>query len=212
MQESVYDIVITYKILSSEQVSSIIRNVLETSKKISSRNIDKIIMTVEQPTQNQLKKAAQEKEQEEQKKQQRKEEQEKLIAEQQKIKDEQERIEAEKEQHLAHIEAENQKQAFNITQYKSEKDGWYDILYNIASNKQATQQSNHDHTQQALQKSQSLLQLADAIPTKNKTSLSQKLKQKFSIALLEQQKRNNHDLNIYHHMDIFNNAINEMVE
>ena len=96
--------------------------------------------------------------------------------------------------------------------YKAEKKQWYNLLNKVAQNKQATPHDNHAHMQEALQKSQVLLQLASEIPHKNKPAISQKLKQKFSVALLEQQKNGAQGTNVYHNMDLFNKEINKMLD
>ena len=127
---------------------------------------------------------------------------------QQKIKDEQARIEEEKQR----IEQEKQQLVATATSYKDEKKQWYDLLGQVAQNKQATIQANNEHTQEALKKSQALLNLANNIPTKNKAAISQKLKQKFSVALLEQQKNSENLINIHQSMDVFNKEINKMTD
>ena len=82
----------------------------------------------------------------------------------------------------------------------------------MAQHANATQQDNQEHMQEALKKSQSILQLAGDIPKKNKASISQKLKQKFTVALLEQQKNGEGSVNVHRNMDIFNNEVNKMMD
>jgi hypothetical protein len=202
----VKNIVIEHEIMSLDDISNIIQQALESSGKISSpQKLIKIIELVKGPTNDYKRLILEEKQREENAKQQRiqrkEEKQQQILLAQQKIKDEKDRIERE-EQHLAN----------SIAAYKNEKKQWHELLAQVSANKQASHHDNHTHTQEALKKSQSLLQLADIVPNKKKAALSQKLKQKFSVALLEQQKNNEKNTNIYHNMDIFNKEINKMVE
>lgn len=96
--------------------------------------------------------------------------------------------------------------------YKDEKKYWYNLLDEISNTKKITPELHKQYAQKALEKSQSLLQLASYIPKKNKQKISQKLKQKFAVSLLEQQKDTDESLNIYHTMDWFNNEVNKLVD
>lgn len=120
---------------------------------------------------------------------------------QQRIKNEEDRIEAEKK-----------KQLMAAADYKNHKKEWNQLLAQISNNTQATTQENHAHTTEAIKKSHALLNLASAIPSKNKHAVSQKLKQKFTVALLDQQRDNDEKLNIHHYMDHFNKEINRVIE
>lgn len=197
MQILMKEIVIEHKIMAMEELANIIESVIRTKV----RNYPKIIATIKKLTQEEQVKQKQHILEAQARLERKREKKEQIILAQQK------RKEAEENKI-----AEEKKQKSNIIQYKKEKDEWYDLLYQVASNKKATNEDNSAHTQQALQKSQSLLQLATNIPTKNKSALSQKLKQKFSVALLEQQKNNYNDLNIYHNMDVFNGGVNKIIE
>lgn len=206
MGSVVKTIVIEHEIMSLDDIANIIQQALESSGKISSpEKLAKIIDLIKGPTNDykgQIRAENQRKENAKQQRIQRKEEkQQQILLAQKKIKDEKERIEREA-QHLAN----------SIAAYKNEKKQWHELLAQVSANKQASHHDNHAHTQEALKKSQSLLQLADIVPNKDKNALSQKLKQHFSVALLEQQKNNEKNTNIYHHMDIFNKEINKMVE
>lgn len=190
-------IVIKHELISLDELAEIVENVIRTRV----RNYPKIIAAIKKPTLEEQAKEKQVMLAKQDRTDRRRERKEQIMLAQQRIKEEE-----------ARKQAEENKKKENIMRYKSEKDGWYDLLYKVASNKKATHEDNNEHTQQALKKSQSLLHLAGEIPTKNKSALSQKLKQKFTVALLEQQKRNRHDLNIYHNMDIFNGGVNKMVD
>lgn len=131
----------------------------------------------------------------------RQERKEQIMFAQQKIKDEEDRVEAEKK-----------KQLMAADDYKKGKQEWKQLLAQVSQNKQATPQENHAHTAEAIKKSHSLLQLAHVIPSKNKHAESQKLKQTFTVALLDQQKDNENKLNIHHNMDNFNKEINRLLE
>lgn len=133
--------------------------------------------------------------------QQKKEKKERIALAQQKIKDEEDRVAEEQKRQLA-----------SAARYKNEKKEWYTLLQNMAQQANATNQDNNIHTENAIKKSQSLLQLAGDIPKKNKTAVSQKLKQKFTVALLEQQKNGEQSTNVHRNMDIFNNEVNKMVD
>lgn len=133
--------------------------------------------------------------------QQKKERKEQIALAQQKIKDEQDRIAAQEKRQLA-----------AATNYKNEKKQWYTLLQNMSQHSNATQEDNQADMQEAIKKSQSLLQLAGDIPKKNKAAISQKLKQKFTVALLEQQKNGESSVNVHRNMDIFNNEVNKMID
>jgi hypothetical protein len=206
MQKIIFDIVVTYEIMSIQDVIDIIKQVLRSSDQITSDDKINFITNEIQAMVHEHKRKIAEKFQaqesiKQQKQAQRSAKKERIILAQQRIKDEQEK----KEQEI-------KKQEQIKTSYKDEKKEWYNVLGQLAQNKQATSQHNHELTQEALKKSQTLMHLASNIPTKNKTALSQKLKQKFSVALLDQQKSNPQAVNIYHDMDIFNQEINKMMD
>lgn len=113
----------------------------------------------------------------------------------QKMKDEKERIKS--EQNI-------------IESYEHEKTEWQQFLTQIAHNKQAMEQENSTYTNDALKKAASLLNPRKPVVLKNKPLLEQQLKQEFTNALLKQQERNEHKINIYKNITQFNNAINEM--
>jgi membrane protein involved in colicin uptake len=120
---------------------------------------------------------------------------------QQKIKNEEDRI-----------KAEEKKQLLAVASYKDEKQQWKQLLAQLAQNKQATPKENNAQTLEAIKKSHSLFNLARVIPAKNEHSVLQKLKQKFTVALLEQQKPNENKINIHHNMDQFNKSMNKLLE
>ncbi len=201
MDELIKDVAITYKLMNATEISAFVQNILQKSDKISPSALTSIMSKIQAKTNQAL---AQEKLQQEavqQKEQRKKEKKEQKILEEQRIKAEKERSQAEKQRQIASTHT-----------YKTEKKQWYDLLDKVAQHKQATPQENHAHLQRALEKSQSLLQLAGNIPAKDKTKLSQKLKQKFSIALLNQQKNSDQNTNVYHHMDLFNKEVNKMID
>jgi hypothetical protein len=205
MNGFIKDIVITYNIMPREEVSIIVQNVFDASHQITPTNAKETLTKILSKTNKIIDAEKQKKAIEQEKAQQQKEKKEALIVAQQKIKAEEAFIESEKERKLR-----------AATTYRDEKKEWYTLLDKVAQNKKASPQDNHTHMQKALSKSQSLLQLASDIPDKNKTAIAQKLKQKFSVALLEQQKDDNkngeHLVNVHHHMDLFNNEINKLID
>jgi len=201
MDDLIKDVVIIYKLMSLTEISGFIENILQKSGKISPSALTSIMPKIQTKTNQALAQEKFEQEAAQQKEQRRKEKKEQILLTQQRIQAEKERVEVEKQKHIhaAH-------------NYKEEKKQWYNLLNTVAQNKQATSQDNHAHVQRALEKSQSLLQLAGNIPAKDKAKLSQKLKQKFSVALLHQQKNGDQSTNVYHNMDIFNKEINKMMD
>jgi hypothetical protein len=201
MSPLLHDIVVEYEIMSLTTITTNIAYALLASGKMSKDKIDKTLESISQLTKNVRAQQKQEKNTKEERNQKIKERKERIALEQQRIKAEEERMQAEK-----------QRKKLAVVTYRDEKQQWYELLGKLAQNKQASAQDNHAHTQEALKKSQSLLQLAHDIPDKNKASIGQKLKQKFSVALLEQQKNGNGPVNIYQTMDLFNNEVNKMIE
>ena len=201
IQGIVKDLVTKHQIISLPEVSTIVQTVLISAEKMSPANIKKTIDIIGKPVKDEQAKQQRQEAAKQQKIQGIKDKKEQILLAQQRKKDEQERREQEIKKH------EQVK-----TSYKDEKKQWYDLLEQVAQNKQATIDANHARTQEAIQKSQTLLNLASNIPTKNKAAISQKLKQKFSVALLEQQKNNVGPVNIYQTMDLFNKEINKMFD
>ena len=201
MDDLIKNVVITYKLMEPKEILAFVENTLQKSGKISSTALSSIMSKIQTKMNQALAEKKHAKLVEQQKVQRRQEKKEQVLLAQQREKAEKERIEAEKQRR---IDAANT--------YKQEKKHWYNLLNTVAQNKQATPQDNHAHLQEALQKSQSLLQLAGDIPHKNKPAISQKLKQKFSVALLEQQKNGAQGTNVYHNMDLFNKEINKMLD
>jgi len=205
MQKIIFDIAIAYEIMPVQEATAIVTKVLQASGKIAPANISFVSNQIQKMVKEHERKMHEGQQRQEaikqQKAQLRRDQQEQILLAQQKIKDEQ----ARKEQEI-------KKQDEIKVSYKDEKKQWYDLLDKVAQNKQATSQELRSHTQEALKKSQTLMHLAGDIPTKNKTALSQKLKQKFSVALLNQQKDNPQSVNIYHDMDIFNQEINKLMD
>ncbi len=203
MQDIVYKMVITYEVMSLSEVSGIINKALQASGRVSANNIRELIARIGEDVVK-IQAAQEQAEAERQRRlQMKRDKKDAAMLRLQRIKDEEERVRAENEQRIK-----------TAAQYKDEKKQWDDYLAHVARNKGATAHDNHNHTQEALKKSQSLMQLASNITNKNKTALSQKLKQKFSVALLEQQKNNDPEvnINIYRNMDMFNQGVNEMIE
>jgi hypothetical protein len=193
-------LIMEYHILSIKDAGDIMETILEPSP-----NRTQIMREIKKYLKEQVQQKAYEKQQREaamQKvAQQKKEKKESVIRKQQRIKDEENRVEAEKK-----------KQLLTADNYKNEKNEWNQFLAQLSQNKQATVEENNAHTMDAIKKSQSLLNLAYQIPSKNRADLSQKLKQKFTVALLEQQKTNDDKINIHHNMDKFNKEINRITE
>lgn len=223
IQQTLDVLIIQYHVMPLDDMLGIIKTMLESSGKISPDKINNIITTLKIYIKKQEQDILQKKQQIEamklqvaQRKQEikdqivREEQQrkEQILLAQQKIKDEEMRIEAEK----ARIAMERHKQIAHAHNYKNEKKEWYNLLDKVTQNKQASSAENYAYIQEALKKSHSLLQLAGNIPEKNKARVSQKLKQKFSVALLNQQKDGDQGTNVYHHMDIFNKEINKMLD
>lgn len=180
---------LTYHILSVDNALTIINNNIKeypNSKKV----INDIQYFLETPAREKKQKEEQEKNIKEQREQRRNDRKNQKLREQQQIKDE-----------------ENQKQA-----YKNAKEEWKNFLKQISRNRYATPQDNNKYTTDATQKAGSLINLAALISPEKRHSMGQKVKQKFAIALLEQQKDNESHLNIHKNMDQFNNAINKMID
>lgn len=189
-----------YHIISIEDARDIIESIIE-----SSPNRTQVIKEIKRYLEERKLKIIQAKQQKEAailKKAQQKEERKKIVMrEQQKIKDEENRTQEEK-----------RKQLLVVSSYKNEKSQWKQLLADLSHNKQATTEKNNAQMREAIKKSQSLLTLASQIPSKNRPAISQKLKQKFTVALLEQQKLNGNEINIHQNMDQFNKEINKIVE
>jgi hypothetical protein len=198
------ELVFTHHIVSIEDACTKVESILSLSsmdkdmqKKII-KKIKKHLEEIQWKQQKAIKEKEAQKENELQKKQAEKEQ---ILLTQQKIKDEENRLKAEKE-----------KQSLAAASYKDEKQQWKQFLEHVAQNKQATTKENNALTAQAIKKSHSLFNLASIIPSKNQHSVAQKLKQKFTIALLEQQKANENKVNVHHYMDQFNKEINKIIE
>lgn len=201
MNQLIHEVVITYEIMSLKKITTDIAYALLASGKMSKEKINKAIEAISLLTKDAQAKRKQQEAAQQALTQRRKDKKEQLVLAQQRIKAEEDRI----------IEEKKRKKQAAVT-YRDEKKQWYDLLGKVAQNKQATPQENHAHVQEAVKKSQTLLQLAHDIPDKNKASVGQKLKQKFSVALLEQQKNGNGPVNIYQTMDLFNNEVNKMMD
>lgn len=201
MDELIKDIVITYRLMDLNDALTFVENILKKSGKISAPALKNILTKISTKTNKIFDEEDQKKKEKELIVQRRQEKKEQILLAQQRDKEEKDKIIAEKNR-LAQA----------ATSYKQEKKQWYDLLDKLAHNKQATPEHNHTQMQEALQKSQSLLQLAGDIPAKDKAKISQKLKQKFSVALLNQQKVGAQGTNVYHNMDLFNKEINKMIE
>jgi len=200
MQPIIKSIVIDHHIMPLDEMLNIVRNIL-VSGKVTPGNIERTVTEIAKPAKEEEIEQAREKAAVQQNIQRRKDKNEEIMRAQQKVRDEQDRIEREKQQSAA-----------AAISYKDEKKQWYALLEQVAQNKQATSEINSAHTQEALKKSQTLLNLASNIPAKNKAAISQKLKQKFSVALLDQQKNNEGPVNIYQTMDVFNKEVNNMMD
>lgn len=198
------ELVLTHHIISIEDACTKIKNALPlpSAGQDSRKEIVNKIKTYLNEAEWKIKT---EKQQEEAKKmefqKQKQEQKEQIRLVQQKIKDEEDRIKAEEKKQLA-----------AASSYKDEKQQWKQLLAQLSQNKQATPEENNAQTLEAIKKSHSLFNLAKAIPAKNEHSVAQKLKQKFTVALLEQQKPNENKINIHHHMDQFNKAMNKLLE
>jgi hypothetical protein len=201
MQPIVKDIVIKHKIMPLKTVGEIVEQSMIASKAMSDKNIQKMIVEIGIKVQEVYAEQQRQREAEEQRAQLKREKKEQKLFAQQRIKEEQARIQAEKERRIQ-----------VVASYKNQKKEWHDFLAGIGQRKSATEQDNHKLTQEALAKSQSLLQLAGEIPNKNKAELSQKLKQKFSVALLDQQRESDNIVNIHKNMDTFNQEINKILD
>lgn len=201
MNQLLYDIVIVYKIMGLKKITTDIGYALLASGKMSQQKINETLKRISQLTEDARAQQKQKKAEEQKQAEQKKENREQVALAYQRAKDEKERAEAEK-----------QRKSMAAITYRDEKKQWHNLLGKVAQNKQATAQDNHAHLHQAVKKSHALLQLAHDIPDKNKALIAQKLKQKFSVALLEQQKNNNGPVNIYQTMDLFNNEINKMAD
>jgi hypothetical protein len=215
MDKLIKKVVITYKLMKKEDLADFVQNILQKSGKISPAALTNIMSKIQTKTNQALAEEKHAIAMEQQKVLRKQEKKEQVLLAQQRAKAEKEQIllaEQRAKAEAERIEAEKQKRIASAHTYRQEKKQWYDLLDKVAQNKQATAQENHAHLQEALQKSQSLLQLAGDIPHKNKSALSQKLKQKFSVALLEQQKSGDGLVNVHHHMDLFNNEINKMLD
>lgn len=201
IREIIKDLVVQYDIIPLTDISNIIKKVFDSSGKISPATSRAIIENIEQPIRAEIAKQEQEKAIQQQKAEMKKNRKEQLLLAEQKIKDEEYQMEEKKI-----------KEATTAFSYKDEKKQWYNLLDQVAHNKHATPDTNNALTQEAIKKSQTLLNLASDIPTKNKTAISQKLKQRFSLALLDQQKNNSDPVNIYQTMDLFNKEVNKITD
>ena len=186
-----------YHIISLKDASDIIEAIIAPS---SNRN--RIIKEIKKHLEEKKLKIIYEKQQKEaailQKAQQKEERKKIALREQQRIKDEKDQK-----------EAEVRRKTLLAASYKNQ---WKQLLAQLSQKKQATREENNSQTREAIKKSQSLLNLASQIPSKNKPAISQKLKQNFTVALLDQQKLHNNTINIHQNMEQFNKAINKMVE
>lgn len=99
-----------------------------------------------------------------------------------------------------------------IDAYEREKTEWQKFLMDIAQHKTATEQDNITYTNEAIKKAESLLNPAKPVVLKNKHLLGQQLKEQFTVTFLNQQKSNEHPINIYKNIDQFNNAINRLTD
>jgi hypothetical protein len=201
MRPIVKDIVLHHKIMLLPAIAEIVEQTLTASKAMSEKNIQRTIVEIKTLVQEVYAQEQRQKDAEEQRAQLKRDRKEQKLLAQQRAKDEQDRILAEEKRKIQ-----------LVASYKDQKKKWYDLLSGIGQRKDVTDQDNHQLTQEALEKSQSLLQLAGEIPHKNKTALSQKLKQKFSVALLDQQRNNDNTVNIHRNIDTFNQNINKIIE
>lgn len=97
-----------------------------------------------------------------------------------------------------------------IESYNRVRMEWQQLLIHIAQYKNATEEDNSNYTAEAIKKAEFLLHPTKPVFLKNKNKYGQKLKEKFTNALLEQQKGNTHTINIHQNMEQFNTAINNM--
>ncbi|HLW72711.1 MAG TPA: hypothetical protein VKR54_01550 [Candidatus Babeliales bacterium] len=206
LEQTLAHLIITHPTISIDDACAKIQNVLSLFPSTEGPDYStQIVQTIKAFLEKIVWQEAHTKQQEEasrlQVKQQRREHKEKIMLAQQKIKNEEDRIEAEKK-----------KQLRAAADYKNEKKQWNQLLAQISQNVQATAEENDAHTLEAIKKSHSLLALAHIIPAKNKHSVSQKLKQKFTVALLDQQKLNENKINIHKNMDQFNKEMNRAIE
>ena len=93
---------------------------------------------------------------------------------------------------------------------KIKKENEQQLLAQIMQHKKALDQDNIAYTNEAIKIAEFLLHPMKPIVVENKPLLEQQLKEQFTNALLEQQKINEHKINIYKNITQFNNAINEM--
>jgi len=193
-------LIMRYHVISLPDAQGIVADILDESP-----NRTKIIKEIKNYLEGKKLKIIQEKQEKEAqflKRTQEEEARKKIIMlENQKIKAEQERVEEDK-----------RKKLLALTSYKDAKNQWNQLLAQLSENTKATAQENNAQMREAVKKSESLLNLASNIPSKNKPAISQKLKQKFTVALLEQQKPNKYKINIHQTMDQFNKAINTIEE
>jgi hypothetical protein len=138
MQKLIFDIVITHEIMSIHDIVGIVKQVLSSSGTITSDDkINFITNEIQAMVHEHKRKIVEELQAKEnikqQKIRQRKDKREQIMLAQQRIKDEQER----KEQEI-------KKQEHIKTSYKDEKKEWYNVLDQLAHNKQATSQHNHE--------------------------------------------------------------------
>lgn len=205
IKENLNIVVNKYNLMPLSDGCKIVTNVISSASFINSENRKKIINEVksflEKEEWENSKAEREDIARKEQQILQRKKRKEEKLRAQQNIKDEEDRKEHERQQ-----------QSLFINSYKQEQSQWRNLLAQISQNKQATVEKNKAYTREALNQSQSLLNLAHQMPSKNKAALSQKLKQEFSVALLSQQKDNANPINIHQNMDLFNKEINRMVE
>gem|GEM_PF-3188182 len=194
------ELVVTYRIVSIKDALAKIKNAFIISS-IDEDLSEKVIKSLEKNLEKEHAVYKREKEKINIKNREKKEQTFAKRQKQENIKKEEERI---KEQ--------NNKQLLTAASYKNEKQQWKEFLGQISHNKQATLEDNNTFTTQAIQKSESLFNLAKSIPAKKENSLAQKLKQKFTLALLEQQKVNDNKINVHRNMDEFNKAMNKLTE
>jgi hypothetical protein len=195
VQRSLESLIFTHTIISIKDAVGIMKNAIQQYP-----DGDKFINSIESrltKKQNEMIVAKQQKENAQTKKiQVREEHKQALELKKQRIKEEEECIRAAKNR----IEA-----------YECEKASWQQLLIDIAQHKDATEEDNSIHTNDAIKKAGSLLNPVHPVVLKNKLALEQQLKQEFTNALLQQQ-GNEHKINVHKNMEQFNTAVDKIIK
>jgi hypothetical protein len=109
-------------------------------------------------------------------------------------------------------EVERKRNVQNIIDvYKNKEQEWQQLLAQIIQHKTATDQDNIAYTNEATKIAEFLLHPMKPVIVANKRDLGEKLKQEFTNALLQQQKTNEHKINIFQNgIDRFYAEIDKM--